>query len=587
MQDPELLREFVQGGSREAFAELTRRHVNFVHSVALRQVRDPATAEDVTQIVFIALWRRAADLRPNTILSAWLFKAARLASRNVLRMQARRSRHEQKAAEMRPTVDTPPDAAWEQIEPGLNDALARLNQSTRSAILLRFFEGRSFREVGEALGITELTARQRVFRGLEKLRQSFARRGAVLPTALIGELLTRHAAGPAPVHLASQIVSSASGTVAASAHHITIAKGVAALMAWTKTKIAVTCAAGLLMIGGAATVTHYITAKDDQVAIQPGTLPTQTLFPNGPPPEGEPPYGTLVTPDGKPLPNVHVAMGDEKDRLEPFTPTLGGMAHSSTDRNGYFNLGVVFPKDHPWAAVVSGLDGFAQITAAQLKADRRVVVQPWAHVDGYARFGDRPATGARVRAARFGFPGLDVPWAIDFDQTVQVGPDGHFAFDRIAPGGVWLQLEYPGLSQSHQVGLRIQAGEPKHMDLGGPGRTVIGRLANPQPRAHGGLAPISTAPSNSDTALLRDQPYLFRVAPDGTFAVRDVPPGTYRLDLTLDSKDGMNIAASATSTVVVSSPTQADGNQPINVGSFSLTAAAASTRPAASVSGRT
>jgi RNA polymerase sigma factor (sigma-70 family) len=572
MEDAQLLCEYVRSGSQEAFAELVRRHVNLVYSVAIRQVRDPATAEDVTQVVFIALARRAGDLRADTVLSAWLFKAARLASRNVLRMQARRTRHEQKAAEMRPTDDSPPDPNWEQIEPGLNDALARLNQSTRSAILLRFFENKSFREVAVALGITELAARQRVFRGLEKLRELFACRSTVLPAAALGELLARHAIHVAPTHLASQIASTAAGAVAASAHHLTFAKGVAALMAWTKTKIAVTCAAGLLLIGGAATITHHFVASNsDQVVIRPGTLPKQTRFPDAPPIPGmEPPYGTLVTPDGKPLPNVPVAMGDESNRLQPFSPTLGGMARSNTDRDGHFNLGVSFPKDHPWAAIVSGADGFAQITAAQLQGDRRIIVQPWAHVEGFARFGDRPATGARVRASRFGFPFLDVPWSVNFDQTVPVGPDGHFVFDRIVPGGVWLQLEYPGLSQAHFVGVRIRPGEPKHVDLGGAGRTLAGKTSNPQPRTQGSLTPVSVGPPENDAGLLHDQPYQFRVESNGTFKVRDIPPGTYHLDLTQTSKDGMNIAASVSTTIVVPPLTSGQLDQPIEVGVLSI-----------------
>ena len=580
MEDVQLLREYVRSGSQEAFAELVRRHVDFVYSTALRQVRDPAAAEDVTQIVFIALSRRAAGLRPDSVLSAWLFKAARLASRNVLRMQFRRTRHEQKAAEMRPTDDNPPDAAWEKVEPQLNDALDRLNQSTRSAVLLRFFEGRSFREVGEALGISELAARQRVFRGLEKLRDSFARGGAVLPAATVGELLTRHALHTAPAHLAGQAASIAAGTVAASPHQLTLSKGVAVLMAWTKTKIAVTCAAALLLIGGAATITHhFLAASADQVVIRRGTLPKQTRFPNAPPIPGmEPPYGTLVSPDGKPLPNVRIAMGDETNRLQPFTPTLGGMAQTSSDRVGHFNLGVAFPKDHPWAAIVSGSDGFAQITAEQLKADRRVVVQPWAQVEGYARFGDRPAAGARVRAARFGFPGLEVPWAINFDQTVQVGPDGHFAFDRIAPGGVWLELEYPGLSQTHFVGVRIKPGEPKHVDLGGAGRAVVGKLAHPAPQAHGSLTCVSEVPEDSDAALLTGQPYVFRVGTDGAFQIRDVPPGTYRLELMQDAKNGMNIAASASATVVIPPLSQGQPNEPIEI---SIPLLAPTTRSAA------
>ena len=95
--DMALVREYAQSNSEQAFATLVSRHVNLVYSVALRQVRDPHLAEEITQSVFIILARKAKSLSPKTILSGWLCRTARYVSANTLRIQRRRQFREQEA----------------------------------------------------------------------------------------------------------------------------------------------------------------------------------------------------------------------------------------------------------------------------------------------------------------------------------------------------------------------------------------------------------------------------------------------------------------------------------------------------------
>src|SRR4051794_38202369 len=95
--DRDLLANYVERGSQAAFAEFVSRYVNAVYSAAARQVRDRAAAQDVTQVVFIVLARRAASLRSHTILLAWLLGVPRFAAKDPLKAQSRRRRHEQAA----------------------------------------------------------------------------------------------------------------------------------------------------------------------------------------------------------------------------------------------------------------------------------------------------------------------------------------------------------------------------------------------------------------------------------------------------------------------------------------------------------
>jgi hypothetical protein len=102
------------------------------------------------------------------------------------------------------------DALWSDVSALLDESLAQLGEPTRLAVVLRFFERKSMREVGSRLGISEEAARQRVCRGLEKLRQSLSRRSVVVPVAALAALLSAHAVNAAPPGVAPTLASAAS-----------------------------------------------------------------------------------------------------------------------------------------------------------------------------------------------------------------------------------------------------------------------------------------------------------------------------------------------------------------------------------------
>ena len=205
--DLELLARYTRQHAEDAFAELVRRHVNLVHSAALRQVRSPQLAEEVSQSTFVKLARRASEFAPNTILSAWLYQVTRREAIDVVRREARRKSREQIVTEMNAMNATTAD--WTHIEPLLDEAMSALDETDRSAVLLRYFENKSLREVGAALGTSDDAAQKRVRRAVERLRELFAKRGITVGASGLVVAISANAVQAAPAGLAVTISTAA------------------------------------------------------------------------------------------------------------------------------------------------------------------------------------------------------------------------------------------------------------------------------------------------------------------------------------------------------------------------------------------
>jgi RNA polymerase sigma factor (sigma-70 family) len=208
LDDQQLLRRYADG-SEAAFTELVTRYLPLVYSAALRQTNGAADlAEDVAQQVFADLARKAGSLPDGTVLAGWLHRATRFAVGQFLRAERRRVTREQESCFMNiPDSDAYPD--WEQVRPWLDEALDKMDPLDRDALLLRFFEQRSLKEVGAALGSGEDAARKRVARALEKLRELLGCRGATTSVSALSLVMAAKGIESAPSHLAGTIAASA------------------------------------------------------------------------------------------------------------------------------------------------------------------------------------------------------------------------------------------------------------------------------------------------------------------------------------------------------------------------------------------
>jgi RNA polymerase sigma factor (sigma-70 family) len=253
--DLKLLREFAAGGSEAAFATLVQRHIGLVYSTALRRLNDPHEAEEVTQAVFIILAKKAASLRDGAILSGWLYQTAQLTAANFYRAAQRRRQREHEAY-MQFTQQTEPDQTWQRLSPLLEEAMMRLGPDERDAVVLRFFESRTIREVAAALGLAEAAAQKRVNRATEKLRKHFLRHGVQVSAAALLASIGANAVHAAPAALTQSVTAMAiTHGASVSGSTLTLIKGALKVMVWTKAKTAIVAGVGILLLTGAATVT--------------------------------------------------------------------------------------------------------------------------------------------------------------------------------------------------------------------------------------------------------------------------------------------------------------------------------------------
>lgn len=246
--DAELLRRYAEERSEPAFAELVSRHLGFVYAAALRQLGGSVhRAEEVTQTVFIDLARKAAILAGRAEIVGWLYTSTHYAAAKLKRGEQRRQSREQEAHAMNEILaDNSAAADWDRLRPVLDDAMLELGESDREVILLRFFRGRRFSEVGRTLGLSEDAARMRADRALEKLRVLLARREITSTTAALGLVLANQPAVALPATLAAGVTGAALAGAAAGAGMGGFAAAAAFFM---NTKITLVTAVAVLAIG--------------------------------------------------------------------------------------------------------------------------------------------------------------------------------------------------------------------------------------------------------------------------------------------------------------------------------------------------
>ena len=209
--DLDLLGQYARKNLQDAFTEIVRRHVDLVYSAAVRQVRSAQLAEEIAQSVFTDLARNAGKLSNATggspVLTAWLYQVTRRTAIDVVRRESRRQLREQIASEMNAMNATANE--WTHIEPLLDEAMHELDETDRAAVLLRYFENKSLREVGQSLGTSDDAAQKRVSRAVDRLREFFSKRNVTVGAGGLVVLISANAVQAAPAGLVATISTAA------------------------------------------------------------------------------------------------------------------------------------------------------------------------------------------------------------------------------------------------------------------------------------------------------------------------------------------------------------------------------------------
>jgi RNA polymerase sigma-70 factor, ECF subfamily len=172
--------ERARTGDPEGFRALVERHSRAVFRLAYRMTGNEHDAEDVVQETFLRAYRRLDQFESRSQFSSWLYRIAANCSFDVLRGRARGEEHLQAqgddddpAAELPATEPAPDRLVFsDQVRRQLLCALQRMSPLERAAFVLRHFEERSIREIGETLGLDVSAAKHSIFRAVRKLRRA-------------------------------------------------------------------------------------------------------------------------------------------------------------------------------------------------------------------------------------------------------------------------------------------------------------------------------------------------------------------------------------------------------------------------------
>jgi RNA polymerase sigma factor (sigma-70 family) len=227
--DGQLLGKFLDAKDGAAFAALVRRHAPMVWGVCSRMLSSQDDAEDAFQASFLVLVRKGAALPDKEMVGNWLYGVAYQTAVRMRALAAKRRDRERQMAIM-PEPTSADQYVWNDLQPILDEELARLPDKYRTVIVLCYLEDKTRKVVARQLGIPEGTVASRLAVARTLLARRLTRRGIVVSAVLLEAVLSSHAASAGvPMALVSSTIKVAALVAAGQAVTTVISPTVAAL----------------------------------------------------------------------------------------------------------------------------------------------------------------------------------------------------------------------------------------------------------------------------------------------------------------------------------------------------------------------
>ncbi len=475
LNDQSLLTHWYRHRNAEAFRVLATRHARMVYATALRILRNPHDAEEVSQQSFLALAQTRRP--PSGNVAAWLHRTAYHAALNLTRARNRRTARDQAYAATQPDSTR---TEWDDIRDLVDEAVAGLPDACRECIVLYFFEEQTHAAIGERLGITRQAVAQRIEKGIALVRKRLASKGVVAPAgAALVALIHENSVHAMPATLMAEM-----GRIALAG-----TPSVWAVVATYTSGAALKVAAAVLVVGAATTAVVLgdnldltrvpespIAASDALselgapaarvVAAMPVVAPDSVPKAGADPTVDVEPVATLVTdssraslsgvvllPDGAPY--AHATVWLIAGGYEPQSSPRGMYFNLPADASGRFTQTEMLPAEYMVLVTEPNSDGYAWDSELA-----KVTLAPGEHKSGlelhYGMEGDLAISGIVVGTAGNPLKGIQVATVGSVRRTAVSDDEGQFTLPYLPDEPFTVHV--PSLERNQAV-TKVRAGD--------------------------------------------------------------------------------------------------------------------------------